>query len=213
MRWVIEYNEMAKFQEQFPVLLKVMDSDMTNKRFPEKMLVNGHEKAPDVQFQYPAFLLVIMGTASHEMVQPRYSQMGAFPFTAGIDIVDQPLLDDRVQGIDDEVMHDAVPKGGCKYFPDHRLFDDEYRRFANTVGAVIQLCPELHEVLFEIHLERHGFPGVSFVLSARVIGIEHLFEGYQAGGKELKLRAGAKRCRMGLFTSLRHRLVQNPVQA
>lgn len=44
MRWVIEYNEMAKFQEQFPVLLKVMDSDMTNKRFPEKMLVNGHEK-------------------------------------------------------------------------------------------------------------------------------------------------------------------------
>ena len=59
MRWVIEYNEMAKLQEQFPVLLKVMDSDMTNKRFPEKMLVNGHEETPDVQFQYPPFPLVI----------------------------------------------------------------------------------------------------------------------------------------------------------
>jgi hypothetical protein len=180
---VVGHHKPAKLEQQFPILFEIGSPDVGTKSSKKDVLVDGHEETSDVQFQHPPFPLVIMGTASHEMVQPRYGQMGAFPLAAGIDIIYQPLLDDRVQGIDDEVMHDTVPKGGCEYFPDHRLFDDEYRRFADTVGAVIQLCPELHEVLFEIHLERHGFPGVSFVLSARIIGIEHLFEGYQAGGK------------------------------
>lgn len=88
MGGIVEYHKPAKLQQQLPIMFEIGVPDVGRKGIEKKMLVDGHEETSDVQFQDPPFPLVVAGTASHEMIQPLYCQMGAFPFAAGIDIMD-----------------------------------------------------------------------------------------------------------------------------
>jgi hypothetical protein len=88
-----------------------------------------------------------MGTLPDESVNTLDGKKRASILTTGITVMDERFLKQRIQLIDDQMMHHPITKVGGKYFSLNRLIDNKGSRFARLVTAIIDFSAQLRTAL------------------------------------------------------------------
>ena len=110
------------------------------------------------------------------MLQPRNPEGCPLAHSATVRIVDEKVLEYRIQLVDDEVVDDAVSEISGENLTLDGAVDDESDAFPDGVGAVHNLLVELYEVRLVIEFELYGTRGFAFVFTAVVVGEEKFGE-------------------------------------
>lgn len=92
--------------------------------------------------------------------------MRALANTARVTVMDEDLLEQRIQFVDDQVMHDPVAKIGGKYFSFYRFVDDEGDRLTGLITAVIDIVAKFQQVCFIIDFKSQSVEGIALVDAA-----------------------------------------------
>ena len=108
------------------------------------------------------------------MFQPSDTEMGAHSLAARVAVRDERPLEQRPHIIAQQVVHDTVAEVGRKDFPFDRDVGHETDAAAHTVAPFGDFVVEVHQILFEVHLEAQLAQGVPFVFAGVVICLENV---------------------------------------
>lgn len=104
----------------------------------------GAEVGREVGFRRPdVFKGTLPGHVPQPLLKPVGAGVGAFARAAGIGMVDHLLVPQRLQDVEDGVLHHAVGKRCSEYFATLGLIYDEVSVGAHLIGSS-------HEVVLEI---------------------------------------------------------------
>ena len=138
--------------------------------------IYGHEKARNIEFQNPSLMSKIMGRCSHEAFHSLDSEGGSFSYSTGIRVMDEEILENRVEFIDNEMVNDSISEVASKNLSFDGMIDDKSDAFINGISSIHNLLVQLNEIRFVIELEFDGTSGISFVFSAIVVCLEKFGE-------------------------------------
>ncbi len=132
----------------------------------EDLLVDGHEKRPDVQVHEKCVAGAVVARLAHKFLESSYSRVISLAFAAGIAVVDEAPFPSGLQVPDEEVMDDAVAEMGGEDLPGFRALRDKAGRRKGAVGAGFQLLLQFDEVSLGLELKLQGATAAAFALAA-----------------------------------------------
>lgn len=129
----------------------------TPENAPEKeFVVEAHEVTLDVEFDGKGGFGIIIGGAADVGGEALLAVEGAFILAAGIGVGDKAAIPPIGADIEEEVVDDAVAKGGGDDFADDRVMNDEGDAAAGLVvmadEAVAEIDNIFHGVKFKLVL-------------------------------------------------------------
>jgi len=103
--------------------------------------------------------------------------VGAFAGPAGVAVVNEARLPDRLQQRAERVMDDPIAEGcGADHTPLAALDDDEVAVGAGAIAAIAQLLGELMQVLFAAKLEGGHVEAAALAAARLPIGLQQVLE-------------------------------------
>ena len=134
---IVRRRVVEEYGSREPQQLRV--ADRTRNDGVEHRLVDRREEAGDVELERPRGAATIGGDSPHERHQPIARRQHALPLPAGVRIVDEPRLEDRLEARDQHMVHDPVAEVGGEHLPRLRSISHE----ANGPPRQVGVCPQL----------------------------------------------------------------------
>ncbi len=154
----------------------------TPENAPEKeFVVKAHEVALDVEFDSKGGFGIIIGDAADVGGEALLAVESAFVFATGIGVGDKTAIPPIGADVEEEVMDDAVTKGGGDDFAGDGVVNDEGDAARRFIAATNNTVAEEDEIFHVGEFEAVFVDGFAFAFAGVVIGLpkrleEELFE-------------------------------------
>ncbi len=142
----------------------------------QNLLVDVHEKAPDIFFQVPCRATAIARHLMEKGLQTVYCPMNPLVPATGIGIVDKQSFKLRFKVTHQQMVDHPVSKICGKDFPQFRFLLHKADGSRGVVGAAAQFIVEVDEVVQKRYLKFECIDGIALVLPALQIGIIYIFQ-------------------------------------
>lgn len=155
---------------------------------PEKeFVVETHEVALDVEFDGESGFGIILGGAADVRGEALLAVEGAFVLAAGVGVGNKAAIPPIGADVEEEVVDDAVTKGGGDDFAGDGIVDNEGYAARGLIAATNDAVAEEDEIFHIGEFEAVFVDGFAFAFAGVVVGLperleEELFEAGGVGG-------------------------------
>ncbi len=121
----VEHDCAAHLNKQRPITADVTAVDEACEPVEQDLSIDVHEETRNVQREHIGVTGVVCRTRPDEPLQAVHREQGSLTGTRGVGVVAELGLEQRVQLVDDQMVHHPVTEGCGEDFPLHRLVHDE----------------------------------------------------------------------------------------
>lgn len=108
------------------------------------------------------------------MINSFDAKRGALANSATVAILDEILFKNWIDGIENQMMHDAVPKISGKNFSPDRFFDHKANALSNFIFSVDNVVVQGKQFFLIVNLKSQGIDCLTFVFARIKIGAEQI---------------------------------------
>lgn len=141
------------------------------------MTIDAGEKIGDIRFRHKSRARPVARHRPRKSRNAAASVVAAPPRNAGVAVADETAVKTIPYRVENQVMHNTIPKTGRPDFAGFRMRYHEGKTAANLIAAVLQIAPQGHQVSFQIGLEGKLMQSVALVTAAIEIGVAQRLKG------------------------------------
>ena len=108
------------------------------------------------------------------MINSLDAKRGALANSATVAVFDEILFKNRIDGIENQMMHDAVPKISGKNFSPDRFFDHKANALSNFIFSVDNVVVQSKQFFLIVNLKSQGIGCLTLVFARIKIGAEQI---------------------------------------